>query len=102
MFIREFSNQRFDKPLMLCGHEDEIETKLETLFKDEEQRVPPFFGHRSHRIPSSNLPDLANLRLYRRYLAVMRTWLRFSIFGDAKADLVPDQPILALDEILEP
>ena len=91
---------------MLGQQDDEILTRLETLFKDmNTNEFTPFFGHRSR------LQRVSSAQAYRtRPIRGTQTvacgdedvGYAFKFSVTLKPDLIPDEPILVLEEILEP
>ena len=106
-FLREFSNQRFDEASRMLGQqEDETLTRLETLFKEmKSHEFTPFFGHRSrlaeyHQLKPTGPGQFEVIQTILGGDEDVGYAFKFSV--TLRPDLIPDEPILVLEEILEP
>ncbi|MEC8052069.1 MAG: DUF3516 domain-containing protein [Myxococcota bacterium] len=106
-FLREFSNQRFDEASRMLGQQDdETQARLETLFKEmKNNEFIPFFGHRSrlseyHQLKPTGPGQFEVTQTILGGDEDVGYAFKFSI--TLKPDLIPDEPILVLEEILEP
>ena len=91
---------------MLGQQEDETLTRLETLFKEmksHEFTLSSAIGHDSPSTINSSRPDQANSEVIQTILGGDEdVGYAFKFSVTLRPDLIPDEPILVLEEILEP